>query len=184
MWMWMPRSNDDGRWTRECKLCGASYFQRRPKQDYCSQNCSNKACPGVGGRKPDKSLGVRLCAVCSKEFQPYRDASTCCSTECYRTTEAYAEAQRRSDSRADRRARQNELRRTDPVRAAKVRDYNRKLQLAKYGVTAEEYDRMLAAQGGVCILCGSAPKPDGIRAASKLQNAAICPSGAPSSPTT
>lgn len=45
---------------------------------------------------------------------------------------------------------------------------NRRLQLAKYGLTVEDYDRMLAEQSGRCALCGKPPNPNGVRAASKL----------------
>lgn len=41
-------------------------------------------------------------------------------------------------------------------------------KLAKYGLTVDDYDRMLAEQGGVCKLCGQPPNPEGIRASSKL----------------
>jgi predicted nucleic acid-binding Zn ribbon protein len=163
----MPRSND-GRWTSECKLCGKTFQQLRKDQEFCSQKCSNKAFPGVGGRKPARGVPRRLCKVCGTEFQPYRITGETCSVTCYRTTPEYREAQQRTNARPERQARKNELRRTSPLQSATVRAYNRKAQLAKYGVTVEDYERMLSAQGGVCILCGSAPKPDGIRAASKL----------------
>ena len=165
----MPRSRDDGRWIRECKLCGEPFFQRKPKQEFCSQKCSNKAFPGVGGRKPDRTLGKRICPVCSTEFQPYRDKQTCCTNACYRTTREYAESQVRTDRRPERQARKNQLRRVEGDRVEKVREYNRLHNLRyKYGLTVADYEQMLAEQRGVCILCGKPPKPDGVRAASRL----------------
>lgn len=42
------------------------------------------------------------------------------------------------------------------------------MQLARYGLTPEDHDRMLAEQGGVCAICSQPPKPNGIKAASRL----------------
>jgi hypothetical protein len=110
--------------------------------------------------------------VCGKEFQPYRAVSTCCSTECYRTTEEYAEAQRRADIGPLRQDRKNERRRaryrTDEENRKRKQEENRAQVFRKYGLTQADYDRMLAAQGGVCALCGKPPNPNGIRAASRL----------------
>jgi hypothetical protein len=47
-------------------------------------------------------------------------------------------------------------RRTD----AYERSLRRSLLKSKYGITPEDYDRMLAEQGGGCLLCGD-PPPDG-----------------------
>ena len=39
--------------------------------------------------------------------------------------------------------------------AGKAQADNRKRRLAMYGLTADGYDRLLAAQGGSCAVCGS-----------------------------
>ena len=162
------QNNDDGRWTRQCKLCGTDFFQRIPSQEYCSQACSNKASPGVGGRKPVTGLGKRDCPTCGAEFQPYRSNQFTCSRKCYQQQPSVRERQNAARRTDGERARRNQWRRMSPQQQARVRAYNRKRQIARYGITVEDYDRMLAAQNGVCMLCGSPPNPDGIRAASKL----------------
>lgn len=54
-----------------------------------------------------------------------------------------------------------------PYRRERRREYNKAYTKAhghaynlrrKYGITAEQYDAMLSAQGGVCFLCGRPPK--------------------------
>lgn len=119
-------------------------------------------------RQSAKGLEQRECIVCGTAFQPYRANALTCSRACYRKSPGWREVQRKSDARPERQARKNELRRTSPLQSATVRDGNRRRQLAKYGITIEDYDRMLAEQDGKCALCGNAPKPDGVRAASKL----------------
>lgn len=41
-------------------------------------------------------------------------------------------------------------------------------QLERYGLTVERHDEMLAAQNGLCAICGNPPNPKGIRASSRL----------------
>ena len=36
----------------------------------------------------------------------------------------------------------------------------RRYGLAQYGLTPEDYERMLESQGGVCAICGTNPKPE------------------------
>jgi len=122
------------------------------------------------GRNPAKGLGPRSCEVCETEFQPYRVKQTTCSRECYKKSPGRLGQNKRNDARPERRARKNELRRTETggQQVTSRREYVRRRELAKIGLTPEDYDRMLAAQGGKCILCGAAPDPNGIRAASRL----------------
>lgn len=118
----------------------------------------------TGGRRPAVGLGLRDCVVCGTEFQPYRANNLTCSQRCYRLTPAWKEASRRSDKRPERQARKNELRRGKPITALT----NRRNQLARYGLTIEQHDVMLATQNGLCAICSQSPKPDGIRAANRL----------------
>lgn len=163
----MPRSKD-GRWERPCKLCGKPFSAPSRSSEFCSQKCSNKAIPGRGGRMAAAGVPERDCEVCGIRFQPYRAKQTTCSRACYYKHPVVHErelAARRTDGA---RARKNQWRKLSPDQQAKIIAYNRKNQLAKYGLTVDDYDRMLAEQGGVCKLCGQPPNPEGIRASSKL----------------
>ncbi len=123
----------------------------------------------AGERRPTEGLGPRECITCGGEFQPYRSNQKTCSRACYNQT-----PERREDARV-RQARP-EVRERERVRRAlntspypdKVRRYNLRNALSKYGVTIEWYEQKLAEQGGACALCGHVPPPDGIKAASRL----------------
>lgn len=50
----------------------------------------------------------------------------------------------------------------------KVAEGKRRMHLRKYGITRADYERMLAEQGGVCLLCGSPPPPSRPRHPNRL----------------
>jgi hypothetical protein len=167
----MPRARED-LYQAVCARpeCGKVFFQRKVGQEFCSQDCANKAFPGVGGRKPTVGLGQRSCInpQCGKLFQPYRDKQFTCSRACYNALPSTR--QRENDRRKTQefKDRKNEWRRTDPQQRERIRDYNRQTQLARAGTTPEQYDARFEVQRGLCMICGSPAKSNGIKAESRL----------------
>lgn len=49
-----------------------------------------------------------------------------------------------------------------------MRERHLRFSLARYGLTVETHAELLIAQHGKCAICGAAPDPDGIKAASRL----------------
>jgi hypothetical protein len=121
-------------------------------------------------RQPQGGLEPRDCinTKCGKRFQPYRDSQFTCSRACYKELPSTRDRENAARRTPEQRDRKNEWRRTDPRQIERVRAYNRHQQLAKYGLTPEDYERMLLEQAGACKLCGALPRPGGIRAESKL----------------
>lgn len=153
----MPRSHD-GRWTRQCAVCGKDYWQGRVRQVVCSIACRQKLPNNSGGARVAADLGPRICQGCQQEFRPARRKQLWCSYDCYKTSgnlrqsRALTAYKRRLENNPDPSGRQAE---------------NFKYNLMKYGMTIADYEAKLAAQDGVCMLCHR-PAPGGIKAASRL----------------
>lgn len=167
----MPRIRQD-RYQVACARpgCERMFFQDQPGQLCCSRDCANKMSPGTGGKKPAAGLEQRECEnpQCRKLYQPYRSTQRTCSKACHRKRpDVVAQAQ---DYRAQQgiRDRKNTARRTDPNQVTRIRAYNRRTTLARWGWTPEQYEQALEEQQGRCQICGSTPKPDGIKAESRL----------------
>lgn len=96
------------------------------------------------------SGGVRgICKACIREYDRER----------YRRPEVEAERKRRISSPKVKAQRDEALRRWAERNPEKVRAKARKLQLKKkYGLSLEDYRRMVAARGGLCDCCGKEPR--------------------------
>jgi len=149
------------------------------------------------GRNPANGLDTRTCPVCGNEYAPYRDPQRACSRKCRETLGPVPESERKYPveivcrkcervstrystirggrfyfctdcegiASRERQGRKNAARRVDPDRSQKTRKSNLK---RTYGISPADYDQMLDAQGGVCLICGDPPKVGGVQAASKL----------------
>jgi len=120
----------------------------------------------AGKREATRNIPPRACVTCGGMFTPYRDNQAACSRPC-RDRQAHIVASTRArQARPEVRERKNAVRRVgnNPAR----REINLRQNLAQYGLTPDAYRAMLATQGGLCAICGEAPPPDGVRAASRL----------------
>lgn len=154
----MPRSND-GRWTRNCEVCGNEFQQRKPGQRTCSVFCRAQLPHHTGGARAKAGLGPRVCQnpECGKTFQPVRDSQISCGRACLLKCPSYIEAQRRTDNRPERRAAQNRRRNLTTANDAERRRYlNLRTNMRRLGieVTWEQYQGWKSRQNGLCVICG------------------------------
>lgn len=146
------------------RLCSVEGCERRYlARGLCDMHYQRLRLKGdVGSAAPQPA--ERPCEVCGELFKPYRQHVRTCSRTCYNKLPERIAANRAADARPERQQRKNELRRG----SQRVRDYNRQKQLERYGLTVEMHDAMLAAQNGLCAICGNPPNPKGVRAAGRL----------------
>ena len=148
-----PSQRKEGRWCRDCMRewyvarsggmvvrscdwCGVEMLctGRRAKElrVFHSKECKDAARNAETARQLAESKIERVCEFCGEPIPGKRSDSKYCRHAC---------AQKAARQRDPTRRRRYALRHT-------------------YGLTLEDYDLMLARQGGVCAICGTA-KPNG-----------------------
>lgn len=113
----------------------------------------------TGGMRYKSGLEIQQCVTCGKDFQPSRSKQLACSMKCYRKSPAgFASADRQNSGRRLAGSSDVEKRRAENFRQ----------NIRKYGLTVPQYEAKLAAQNGVCMICGKPPRENGKRAAARL----------------
>lgn len=122
------------------------------------------------GSNPAQGLEPRICAnpECGKSFQPYRASTVTCSVKCYKRLPAVRERDNAARRTPEERARRLALRKARPQYEEQQQRYVQTAFLRRYGLSPGEYEAKLAAQGGLCALCGRPPNPDSGQADSRL----------------
>jgi hypothetical protein len=131
---------------RECPVCGATFQPYRDFQRACSRRCRDK------------------CKADPAQLMPVPYTCRSCGADCvgfsaggggrwYFCNDCRPAAERR------RQLRKNDAKRYDGTLDDEIRrDKNRRMQIRRYGIEWEQYEQMLADQGGVCAICGAPPK--------------------------
>jgi hypothetical protein len=120
-------------------------------------------------RSPAVGLGPRNCESCGAEFQPYRSSQIHCTRRCRENGPKATATRLAYRARPEVREQIRSYRRLDTAAdPERVRRYNLRSALSKYGVTIEWYEAKCEGQGGACAICGTVPPPGGVKAAARL----------------
>lgn len=155
---------------RECVECGTEFVSPHPKTVCCSAECKRqrhlRRQRDYARRKfvPSThraSLPERQCLWCGKSFKPYTAMNVLCSVKC-RGHHRQANLDRKQVARFCRtcgivalegRRQVCDGCKKDPRVRQRAGQHRRALRA--YNLTVEQYDAMLAEQGGRCAICRS-----------------------------
>lgn len=145
---------------RSCEVCGETYVASQPSQRFCkSAKCRNIGAARARANR-NRAAAERKCYGCQgvKAAASFRGPS---KTYCADCEDAYNADRRRTDPAV--RERETAATRKWVAKAvAADPDFYRKLTLAKFGLSIEQFDAILAAQAGKCANPGCrATEPGG-----------------------
>ena len=125
---------------RKCTIDGCDKPYRA--RGFCINHYNKARADGMPLTLPRRK--DNLCCICGVRTIRYKTGSHC--RECH----ADYERARRNANAATVNARRKEL---------YVPERRRAQNLAKYNLTPEAFDKIMARQGGVCAICGISPAP-------------------------
>lgn len=128
--------------------------------------CSKHYQRSTRGKDQFAPDGQIPCVVCGTLFMPYRKIISTCSRTCYRKLPHVVERESARKKLPHVKEIRNARRRVEnnPHR----REMNRQRNLARYGISVEQYDEMLEQQNGVCRICGQPPAKEGWKTVTRL----------------
>lgn len=144
----------------QCVACGKAIESEKPGRRFCSTQCRWTY---RNQMRPTTQDLDRKCSVCGTTFQPHQVRGVgkqCCSEAC-RLERRKLLKQKRYEKLSDGS--------DDGKRRIRKGD-----QLKIYGISLSRYDEMLAAQNGLCAICGKAETSHSSRGGVKMLSVDHC----------
>ena len=157
------KHGDSGNYRNVCRECQNATNRKR----YLDIHGQHKR----DAKKELRESDPKICIRCNKEKPlsafnyhnrakgQHRNLCVECQAAWAKNYNASPEGQKTSKEYVARnKARYDELKefyKNDPKRKAARKVYHRKRQLAEYGLTLKDYERMLKSQDGKCAICGT-----------------------------
>lgn len=164
--------NEKLKTVKTCRCCEKVFETSDSRKVYCSDECKIKHRNSL---RPTTKEVERKCPVCGTMFAPMQSRGVgkmCCSDVCTVEHRRGVKAAEKLKARKKEQSRLEQLRLSRQQRAARPLEAKHKDLMKDFGITLDDYNRMLEEQGGVCAIC---KQPETIfdRRIGRLRNLAV-----------